>query len=411
MPLHPKNLAIADFQYPLPEERIARFPLEQRDQSKLLFFDNGTLADHAFTDICTLLPESSLLVFNDTKVVQARLFFTRPTGSIIEIFCLEPLSPTSEIQQAMQQTGECIWRCLVGNAKKWKEPVLELPFVYQEKNGILKAEKVEAEAGSFQIRFSWEPDGLTFAEVLAGAGNLPLPPYFKRDATAADQTRYQTVYARQEGAVAAPTAGLHFTPDVLQELQNRGAETAYLTLHVGAGTFRPVKADKMEAHDMHAEQIVVSRQLLEKLRAHYPQPVIPVGTTSMRSLESLYWLGVLLLQKPDLSLSALQVPQWLPYEAQKEIPLPEALEAILAFLTRNDTDLLQASTSILIAPGYDFKVCAGLVTNFHQPGSTLLLLVAALVGEEWKRIYEHALHNNYRFLSYGDSSLLMKVKV
>jgi S-adenosylmethionine:tRNA ribosyltransferase-isomerase len=409
MTLHPKNLAIQDFQYELPDERIAKFPLAQRDQSKLLFFKNGKIADHQFYEVSDLLPEGSLLVFNDTKVVQARLFFTRSTGSIIEIFCLEPLAPTTEIQQSMQQTGNCVWRCLVGNTKKWKEPVLELPFQYQGQNAILKAEKVEAEAGSFQIKFSWEPSILTFAEVLAGAGNLPLPPYFKRDATEADQQRYQTVYARQEGAVAAPTAGLHFTPTVLENLKSKEIDTAYLTLHVGAGTFRPVKADKMADHDMHAEQIVVSRVFIEQLLMHFPKPVIPVGTTSMRSLESLYWLGVLLMRNPNLQISELQVPQWLPYEEQKEISVSEALNAILDFLTQNDTDSLHASTQILIAPGYNFKICAGLVTNFHQPGSTLLLLVAALVGEEWKRIYDHALHNNYRFLSYGDSSLLMKV--
>jgi S-adenosylmethionine:tRNA ribosyltransferase-isomerase len=409
MTLHPKNLAIQDFQYELPDERIAKFPLSQRDQSKLLFFNNGKIADHQFPEITDLLPDGSLLVFNDTKVVQVRLFFTRPTGSIIEIFCLEPLAPTSEIQQSMQQTGSCIWRCLVGNAKKWKEPVLEMPFHYQGQNAILRAEKVETEAGSFQIRFSWEPAALTFAEVLSGAGNLPLPPYFKRDATEADQQRYQTVYACQEGAVAAPTAGLHFTPAVLENLKAKGIGTAYLTLHVGAGTFRPVKADKMQDHDMHAEQIVISRPFIEQLLAHLPKTVIPVGTTSMRSLESLYWLGVLLKTNPNLKISELQVPQWLPYEEQKDIPVSQALQAILTFLAQNDTDFLQASTQILIAPGYDFKICAGLVTNFHQPGSTLLLLVAALVGEEWKRVYEHAMHNNYRFLSYGDSSLLMKV--
>jgi S-adenosylmethionine:tRNA ribosyltransferase-isomerase len=408
MTIHPKNLAIQDFQYELPDERIAKYPLAQRDQSKLLFFDNGRIADHQFSEISNILPNGSLLVFNDTKVVQARLYFTRSTGSVIEIFCLEPLAPTSEIQQAMQQAGSCVWRCLVGNAKKWKEPVLEMPFNYQGQNAILKAEKTEAEAGSFQIKFSWEPASLTFAEVLAGAGNLPLPPYFKRDANEADQQRYQTVYARQEGAVAAPTAGLHFTPTVLENLKAAKMETAYLTLHVGAGTFRPVKADKMQDHDMHAEQIVVSRIFIEQLLAHFPKPVIPVGTTSMRSLESLYWLGVLLKRNPNLQIAELLVPQWLPYEEQTDIPVSEALQAILTFLTQNDTDFLHASTQILIAPGYNFKICSGLITNFHQPGSTLLLLVAALIGEEWKRVYEHALNNNYRFLSYGDSSLLMK---
>ncbi|KAA9325992.1 S-adenosylmethionine:tRNA ribosyltransferase-isomerase [Adhaeribacter soli] len=405
--LHPKNLKIADYQYALPDERIAKFPLGQRDASKLLYYKEGKIADHGFQEIPELLPPDTLLLFNDTKVVQARLFFTRSTGSIIEVFCLEPIAPTSEIQQAMQQTGTCIWRCMVGNAKKWKEPELVLEFSFQDKNGKLKAEKVSQEEGSYLIRFSWEPAELTFAEVLAGAGNLPLPPYFKRDATLADQTRYQTVYARQEGAVAAPTAGLHFTPQVLEKLQAKGIKTAYLTLHVGAGTFKPVKAEKMEDHAMHAEQIIISRELVQQILEHFPKPIIPVGTTSMRSLESLYWLGLLLLRNPELKAESLEVPQWLPYEEDLNVAVPEALQAVLDFLRQNNTDFLAASTQIIIAPGYDFKICAGLVTNFHQPGSTLLLLVSALVGNEWKRIYEHALHNNYRFLSYGDSSLLM----
>ena len=407
MPLHPKDLKIADFVYDLPDERIAKFPMAQRDQSKLLYYRSGEITNHQFSEIADLLPENSLLLFNDTKVVQARLFFTRPTGSVVEVFCLEPVLPTAEIQQAMQQTDTCVWRCMVGNAKKWKEPELTLSFTYAGKNAILKAEKTAQEPGSYLVKFSWEPAELTFAEVLAGAGYLPLPPYFKRDATDAVQSRYQTVYARHEGAVAAPTAGLHFTPQVFEKLQQKEIKTTYLTLHVGAGTFKPVKAEIMAGHDMHSEQIVVSKELIEQLLAHYPNPVIPVGTTSMRTLESLYWLGVKILLNPALKISELEVAQWQPYEDNTNIPVTEALQAILTFLAKNDTDSLPASTQIIIAPGYEFKICAGLVTNFHQPGSTLLLLVAALVGENWKNIYAHALANNYRFLSYGDSSLLM----
>jgi S-adenosylmethionine:tRNA ribosyltransferase-isomerase len=380
MPLHPRDLQIADFVYNLPDERIAKFPLEQRDQSKLLYYKQSEISDHQFQDITELLPENSLLLFNDTKVVQARLFFTRPTGSVVEVFCLEPVSPTSEIQQAMQQTGSCVWRCMVGNAKKWKEPELQLQFSFGGKNATLKAEKTAQETGSYLVKFSWAPTELTFAEVLAGAGNLPLPPYFKRDATEADQSRYQTVYAKQEGAVAAPTAGLHFTPQVFEKLQQRNIKTAYLTLHVGAGTFKPVKAEKMADHDMHAEQIIVSKELVQQLLAHFPKPVIPVGTTSMRTLESLYWLGSKILQNPALKINELEVPQWQPYEAKSEISATEALQAILTFLNQNDTDFLPASTQIIIAPGYEFKICAGLITNFHQPGSTLLLLVAAFMG-------------------------------
>lgn len=409
MPTDPKLLRIQDFLYNLPVERIAKFPLEQRDASKLLVYSpEGQISDYCFRDLPQLLPPQALLVFNNTKVVQARLFFTKPSGGLIEIFCLEPVSPQREVQLAMQQTGSCTWRCLVGNAKRWKSNTLELHF---EKNGetvVVQAEKETADAGSFLIKFSWTPAQLTFAEILEGAGRLPLPPYLNRDLTEADKTRYQTVYAAQAGAVAAPTAGLHFTPAVFESLEKRGAETAYLTLHVGAGTFRPVKADQMLGHDMHTEQISVGRGLVQQLLEHLSAPVIPVGTTSLRSLESLYWLGALLLQQP--APAQLTVTQWQPYEAKQAPPVQDALLAILRYLDQQQTDTLYADTQILIAPGYDFKICSGLITNFHQPESTLLLLVAALVGPDWQRIYEHALAADYRFLSYGDSSLLWRTQ-
>ena len=403
MNINPKNLAIKDFVYELPDERIAKYPLPERDQSKLLYYSNHTIADHTFTDLPQLLPQGALLVFNNTKVVQARLLFQKETGGIVEIFCLEPVEPHREVQLAMQQTGSCTWKCLVGNNKRWKGGPLKLYF----EGGEVTAEREAQQEGHFLIRFTWEPAELTFAEVLERCGKLPLPPYLNRELTPEDRTRYQTIYAHHQGAVAAPTAGLHFTDRVMAALRDKGIGTTYLTLHVGAGTFKPVKADLMEAHEMHAEQLMVSRQVVEQLLQHLGRPLIPVGTTSMRSLESLYWLGSLLLQQPELKQEELHVTQWVPYETATPPAVADALQALLDYMERHQTDHLHASTQIIIAPGYTFRVCSGLVTNFHQPESTLLLLVAALIGEDWKQVYRHALDNGYRFLSYGDSSLLL----
>ncbi|MER2995987.1 S-adenosylmethionine:tRNA ribosyltransferase-isomerase [Pontibacter populi] len=401
----PKKLAIKDFVYELPDERIAKFPLPERDQSKLLFYKSGTINDQTFTDLPELLPANTLLVFNDTKVVQARLLFQKETGGIVEIFCLEPVKPHTEVQLAMQQTSSCTWKCLVGNNKRWKSGKLYLYF----EGGVITAEREAHQDGHFLINFAWEPANLTFAEVLERCGKLPLPPYLNRDLTPADCTRYQTIYANQEGAVAAPTAGLHFTDKVLATIKAKGITTAYLTLHVGAGTFKPVKADVMEAHEMHAEQLYLTREFIVQLLAQVERnkPVIPVGTTSMRSLESLYWLGVKVFQQPDLSQDQLHITQWFAYETIY-LPTPaEALTALLNYMANYKTDHLHASTQIIIAPGYSFRICSGLVTNFHQPESTLLLLVSALIGENWRKVYQHAMANNYRFLSYGDSSLLL----
>lgn len=399
----PKKLSIKDFVYELPEERIAKFPLAERDQSKLLLCRQGTLSDHTFTDLPNLLPPNTLLVFNDTKVVQARLICQKDTGGLVEIFCLEPVAPHREVQLAMQQTNSCTWKCLVGNNKRWKSGPVTVAF----EGGTLYAEREAQQEGHFLIRFNWQPAELTFAEVLERCGRLPLPPYLNRDLTPEDHTRYQTIYAQQQGAVAAPTAGLHFTDRVMEQLQSNGIGTAYLTLHVGAGTFKPVKAEVMEAHEMHAEQLYLTKSLLQRLLQHTGKPVIPVGTTSMRSLESLYWLGAKVLARPDLPQQELYVSQWQPYETQNPPTLTEALEALLQYMERRATDHLHASTQIIIAPGYTFRVCRGLVTNFHQPESTLLLLVSALIGDKWKEVYQHALANGYRFLSYGDSSLLL----
>lgn len=403
MMTNPKQLAIKDFVYDLPDERIAKFPLPERDQSKLLLYRQGTIADHHFTDLPQLLPTQSLLVFNDTKVVQARLLFQKGTGGIIEIFCLEPIAPHREVQLAMQQTSNCTWKCLVGNNKRWKNGTLNLQF----EGGTLTAEREAQQEGHFLIRFSWHPAALTFAEVLERCGRLPLPPYLNRDLTPDDRTRYQTIYANQEGAVAAPTAGLHFTERVMESLKQQEMDIAYLTLHVGAGTFKPVKADVMEAHEMHAEQLYVTRPFIERLLTQSGKPVIPVGTTSMRSLESLYWLGAKVLEQPELPLQELFVSQWQAYETTNPPASADALAALLQYMQRNHTDHLHASTQIIIAPGYTFKICSGLVTNFHQPESTLLLLVSALIGDKWREVYQHAMEHNYRFLSYGDSSLLL----
>jgi len=408
MSADPKRLKIKDYSYTLPEDRIAKYPLPDRSGSKLLCYQQGLIRDYNFTSLPDLLPADSLLVFNNTKVVQARLFFQRPSGSIIEVFCLEPLQPTTEMQLAMQQTGFCTWSCLVGNAKRWKEPALTLQFpLTNSQTGTLKVEKGEKLADSYAVHFSWEPAALTFADILEKAGNLPLPPYLNRPATPTDKQNYQTVYARQAGAVAAPTAGLHFTEAIFKTLRDKNIRTQEVTLHVGAGTFKPVKAQEMETHPMHREEIYVSVGCIQALLEQGTKPIIPVGTTSLRTLESIYWLGVSLVLHPHKNLAELQVSQWLPYEVQGQISPAEALQAILTFLQNNNLDYLRATTQLLIAPGYTFKVVNGLITNFHQPESTLLLLVSALIGEDWRRVYEHALAHDYRFLSFGDSSLLL----
>lgn len=406
LPPDPRQLSIHDFTYQLPPERIAPEPLPNRDQSKLLLYQQGSIADRQFQELPALLPAGSLLVFNDTKVVRARLFARRPTGGMVELFCLEPVAPYQAIEPAMQQTGSCVWKCLVGNGRRWKEGPVTLEFEALGQPALLTAERVEQHDGYALIRFSWEPAVLPFAEVLHGAGHLPLPPYLNRADTDVDAVRYQTVYAAHEGAVAAPTAGLHFSEAVLAELTERQISAARVTLHVGAGTFQPVKAEHMAAHAMHGEPISVTAATLRQLLAHLPQPIIPVGTTSLRTLESLYWLGARLVQHPDAE-PIWHVSQWQPYEEQREIPVEDALTALLRQLETTGSDTLHATTQLLIAPGYRFRLVRGLITNFHQPESTLLLLVAALLGPGWQQVYQHALENNYRFLSYGDSSLLL----
>lgn len=344
---NPKKLAIKDFVYELPDKRIAKFPLPERDQSKLLHYRQGQIVDRTFTDLPQLLPPHTLLVFNDTKVVQARLLMQKETGGLVEIFCLEPVAPHREVQLAMQQTGSSTWKCLVGNNKRWKSGPVKLHF----EGGILEAAREAQQEGHFLIRFTWDPAELTFAEVLERCGRLPLPPYLNRDLTPDDHTRYQTIYANQQGAVAAPTAGLHFTARVMHQLQAAGMDTAYLTLHVGAGTFKPVKAEVMEEHEMHAEQLYITRTFLQRLLRQLDNPVIPVGTTSMRSLESLYWLGAKVLEQPELPMQQLHVTQWQAYESTNPPAATNALQALLAYMDRQGTDYLHASTQIIIAPG------------------------------------------------------------
>lgn len=396
---HPADLRISDFTYELPDARIARHPLAVRDASKLLHYQDGRITDHSFGDLPGLLPPDALLLFNNTRVVQARLLFRKESGALIELFCLEPLWPSTEIQIAMQQAGSVAWRCLVGNNKRWKEGALEM----KHQDLQLRAEKVGGDENGQCIKLSWWPETLSFAEVLTAFGEIPLPPYLGRRPEAEDESRYQTVYARFDGAVAAPTAGLHFTEGVFAALDARGIARTELTLHVGAGTFKPVKAETMAGHDMHREEIVVRTALLERL-LEQQGPIVPVGTTSLRTLESLYWMGCL-LQESDTRL-----PEPYPFSPYTpnltQLPTAAALQRLLQWMQARQLTESITYTSILIAPGYRFRLAQGLITNFHQPQSTLLLLVAAAVGDDWRAIYEHALGHDYRFLSYGDSSLL-----
>jgi S-adenosylmethionine:tRNA ribosyltransferase-isomerase len=405
-PSDPRQLSIHDFTYQLPPERIAPEPLANRDQSRLLYYKAGQMEDRSFQELPALLPADTLLVFNDTKVVRARLFAHKPTGGLVELFCLEPVAPHTAIEPAMQQTGSCVWKCLVGNGKRWKTGPVLLEFTIDGQPAILTAERLEQGEGFAFIRFSWEPASFPFAEVLRAAGHLPLPPYLNRPDTDVDAVRYQTVYAAHEGAVAAPTAGLHFSDAVLEDLRTRHIASAHVTLHVGAGTFQPVKAEQMAGHPMHGEPISVTAATLEHLLQHWPRPILAVGTTSLRTLESLYWLGARLVQQPQAPVDW-HVGQWQPYETAADVPAEAALQALLTHLQSTGAEELHATTQLLIAPGYRFRIIKGLITNFHQPESTLLLLVSALVGSDWRRIYQHALDNQYRFLSYGDSSLLL----
>lgn len=406
---HPKELSILDYTYPLPEERIAAFPLAERDASKLLIYDRGTITSDTYRQLADYIPEDSLLVFNNTKVVEARLLFQKSTGGVIEVFCLEPHEQYADITSAMLQQGKVYWQCLVGGASKWKPgQVLEKRIPYNGNEIILQAAYIEKRAGCFIIELSWTPSSLSFAELLHAAGAIPLPPYIKRKAEDSDTERYQTVYAKHDGSVAAPTAGLHFTEQLFLSLKEKNIRHDYVTLHVGAGTFKPVKSEKMDEHDMHAEWIDISQSFIETLLKSLSGNIITVGTTSLRTVESLYWIGKK-AASGELRVASMEITQWEVYERKgNEIPAQEALSALLEWMKANKLERLVTKTQILIAPGYQFRIINGLITNFHQPQSTLLLLVAALIGEDWRKVYEYALNNDFRFLSYGDGSLLWR---
>jgi len=403
-----QNISIQDFTYTLPEEKIATYALPDRDHSRLLIWNNGEISDERFDHLPDQLPKGSMLVFNNTRVIRARLFFHKHTGAKIEIFCLEPLNPV-EYTQSFSRTDYCNWKCIIGNLKKWKDEVLEQRLEIEGKQIIFKAEKIKAsDSNAYEIKFSWDNPLFTFAEILEFTGNIPIPPYLHRESEAIDLTSYQTVYSKIKGSVAAPTAGLHFTETVFEALEKKNIRCEEVTLHVGAGTFQPVKSETIGGHDMHTEHFIVSRKLIDRL-AIFETKIIAVGTTSVRTLESLYFIGCKIINNSKLEADQLSVNQWDPYSFPKlNYSRREAFEGLSVWLRERNLADLNSSTQIIILPGYTFRVISGMVTNFHQPQSTLLLLIAAFLGDEWKRIYDHALRENYRFLSYGDSNLYLK---
>lgn len=420
-----KHIKISDYNYDLPDERIAKFPIAQRDHSKLLVYKHGEVSDDVFHHLPTYLPQGALMIFNNTKVIQARLHFRKETGALIEVFLMEPAEPT-DYELMFQTTGHCSWLCMIGNLKKWKEGSLKRDFEIKGNKLTLSAtmrrgdtlgseaqEMVAKDGGTnYWVDFDWDNDKVSFAEILEAVGELPIPPYLNRKTEESDKTTYQTVYSKIKGSVAAPTAGLHFTDAVLKDLDAHGIDREEVTLHVGAGTFKPVKSLEIEGHQMHTEYIVVHRRSLEKLIKHECR-VIAVGTTSVRTIESLYYMGVHLLKHPEANEEDLHVNQWDPYELSEDgnlvdgITPMQAIQAIIDYLDRNGLEALHSSTQIIIAPGYQYKIVKMLVTNFHQPQSTLLLLVSAFLKGDWKKVYDYALSHDFRFLSYGDSSLLI----
>lgn len=406
-----KHIQIKDFNYNLPDERIAKFPLAKRDNSKLLLYRHGEVTEDVFHNIAQYLPKGALMVFNNTKVIQARLHFRKETGALIEVFLLEPYMP-ADYEQMFQTTGHCSWLCMIGNLKKWKEGTLKRTFDVKGKEVTLVAERKEDVHKSYRVDFSWDASDVSWAELLDAVGELPIPPYLNRETQESDKTTYQTVYSKIKGSVAAPTAGLHFTPEVLADIDRHGIDREELTLHVGAGTFKPVKSEEIQDHEMHTEYICVHRQTLEKLIRHEAK-AIAVGTTSVRTLESLYYIGVKLQYNPNATEDELHVNQWEPYDDNRNgkivdgISPCQAIQNILTYLETNHLEALHTSTQIIIAPGFEYKIVKMLVTNFHQPQSTLLLLVSAFVNGDWRKIYDYALSHDFRFLSYGDSSLLI----
>lgn len=417
-----KNIHIADFDYNLPDERIAKFPLKERDHSKLLIYNHGQVSEDIFYNITKHLPKGALMVFNNTRVIQARIHFRKSTGALIEVFLMEPADPT-DYELMFQTTGHCAWLCMVGNLKKWKDGPLERDFeIHGQKLTLTvtmdRSRTTEKSGGTnYWVNFDWDNPSVSFAEILDAVGELPIPPYLNRKTEDSDKTTYQTVYSKIKGSVAAPTAGLHFTEKVLHDIDNYGIQRDELTLHVGAGTFKPVKSEEISGHNMHTEYIVVHRHTFERLLAHDCK-AIAIGTTSVRTLESLYYMGVKLVTNPDATEEELHVNQWEPYDLPhndeglvivdgKPVSVRQSIQNILDYLDRDNLEALHSSTQIIIAPGYTYKIVKILVTNFHQPQSTLLLLVSAFVHGDWRRIYDYALGHGFRFLSYGDCNLIM----
>ena len=398
-----KDINIEAYDYPLPEDRIAKYPLPERDASKLLVLKDNVISESQFKHVGDFLPKEALLVFNETKVIRARLQFQKATGSRIEIFCLEP---EKDYQVAFSAASPVCWKCLVGNSKRWKEGALSKELYVGGVKVAFGAERISQNDQYAEIEFSWKPENLSFASVLEAAGEIPLPPYLHRDAEPDDRDRYQTVFARYDGSVAAPTAGLHFTQPLIASLREQGFAFDEVTLHVGAGTFRPVSTETIGEHAMHSETIIVRKSLIQNLVARFGKPIIPVGTTSTRTLESLYWIGVM-LNEQGMDLRPLHVDQWFPYDEHAPLSSPEALKLILDYLEKHNLTRLEASTALMIAPSYEMRIVTGLITNFHQPKSTLLLLVSALIGDRWKDCYRFALEHDFRFLSYGDSCLFL----
>jgi len=397
-------LKISDFTYDLPDSKIAKYPLAERDQSKLLVWKNGAIKESVFKDCVDYIPENTQLIFNNTRVIHARMFFWKETGSKIEIFCLEPVEPF-DYQIAFQEKERVVWKCMVGNSKKWKSGILFREIEISGEKIKLQAEKTAQFENTFYIKFSWDKP-LLFAEIIEHTGILPIPPYLNRETEEADEETYQTVYAKIDGSVAAPTAGLHFTDSVLNDLKQKNISEKEITLHVGAGTFQPVKAETIDGHTMHREVVIIHRTIIQDFINHSGN-IIAVGTTSVRSLESLYWLG-LQMENNLFNPKNPEVSQWEPYENEAKIKTKKAFQNIVDFLNKTRKEAIQFSTQIIILPGYDFKVIGGMFTNFHQPQSTLLLLIASFLGDDWKKDYDYALANNFRFLSYGDSNLYLR---
>jgi S-adenosylmethionine:tRNA ribosyltransferase-isomerase len=412
--MHPKDLSINDFDYNLPDEKIAAFPLALRDQSKLLIYKNRIITEDVYSHLAEHLPEKSFLVFNNSKVIKARVLFEKTSGGLIEIFCLEPYELINDYAIVLQKKKSVRWKCMIGGAGKWKQKYLEKKLRNNDEEIIIKAELIEKLPDAYVVELSWNPCEYSFSEIIHRAGEIPLPPYIKRKTNENDIERYQTIYSVAEGSVAAPTAGLHFTENIFSSLQKKNIDTGFVTLHVGAGTFKPVKSNTMNEHEMHAEWIDVSTNFIEQLINNLSNKIFCVGTTSVRTVESLYWMGIKTMQQKNISVEDLEIKQWEVYADElftTSISKEKSLQSLLYFLQYKKMERLITRTQIIIAPRYLFKIADGMVTNFHQPKSTLLLLVAAMTGDKWKTIYEYALNNNFRFLSYGDGCLIFNEKM